>query len=120
MKKKFLLIALFISVILLTACANNNSKVVEKNSDGTSTITYTDGSFVSRDSGGSYTIQLPSDDNVILYANGSYLINNADGSSETGSSKEELNKYLISKNFTVFADLDKKVADIVDYVKKNN
>ena len=43
-----------------------------------------------------------------------------DGSSETGSSKEELNKYLISKNFTVFADLDKKVADIVDYVKKNN
>lgn len=158
MKKKFLLIALFISVILLTACANNNnnSKVVEKNSDGTSTITYTDGSvigtngkdftflqedgssiiyldndktyqyhgtdgsFVSKDSGGSYTIQLPSDDNVILYANGSYLINNADGSSETGSSKEELNKYLISKNFTVFADLDKKVADIVDYVKKNN
>jgi len=80
----------------------------------------TDGSFVSKDSGGSYTIQLPSDDNVILYANGSYLINNADGSSETGSSKEELNKYLISKNFTVFADLDKKVADIVDYVKKNN
>ena len=46
MKKKFLLIALFISVILLTACANNNSKVVEKNSDGTSTITYTDGSVI--------------------------------------------------------------------------
>lgn len=157
MKKKFLLIVLFLSVILLTACANNSSsKVVEKNSDGTSTITYTDGSkigtngkdftilqedgvslvyldqdktyqyqgpdgsFVSKDSGGSYTIQLSSGENIILYSNGSYLINNTDGSSETGTNKEELNKYLISKNFTIFSELDKKVSDVLEYIKKNN
>ena len=120
MKNKFIFTILFLTAFLLTACSHNSNKIVEKNSDGTSTITYTDGSFVSKDSGGSYTMQLPSGENIILYSNGSYLISKTDGSSETGTNKEELNKYLISKDFTIFSELDKKVSDILEYIKKNN
>lgn len=156
MKNNSIFTILFLAVFLLTACSHNSNKIVEKNSDGTSTITYTDGSkigtngkdftilqedgvslvyidqdktyqyqgpdgsFVSKDSGGSYTIQLPSGENIILYSNGSYLISKTDGSSETGTNKEELNKYLISKDFTIFSELDKKVSDILEYIKKNN
>ena len=46
MKNKFIFTILFLAAFLLTACSQNNSKIVERNSDGTSTITYTDGSKI--------------------------------------------------------------------------
>lgn len=99
---------------------NSNGMTITYNDDKKSyAIHEANGSTITKNGDGSYAIVLASGDNIAFKSNGTYVVTTASGSIKTGNGADELNKYLSEKGLSTISDYDKKISDILEFIKKN-
>ena len=99
---------------------HSNGMTINYNDDKKSyAIHEANGSTITKNGDGSYAIVLASGDNITFKSNGTYVVTTASGSIKTGNGADELNKYLSEKGLSTISDYDKKISDILEFIKKN-